>query len=167
MAPADALFHWDNLNTTQDNTNIQLLPSYAFDQQIHAIDMALADRIKDLSSSDPLVLQPIHQMKKELPLFNRLKANNWTFDNGQLYYKAHLYVPKIACHDLVTATYCSFKGRHSGHLWTITLLSKDYWWQGFSIYVQKYISGCAVCQAHKILTYPTVPAITPLAFEGF
>ena len=34
-----------------------------------------------------------------------------------------------------------------------------------STYVQKYISGCTVCQAHKILIHPTVPAITPLAFK--
>ena len=82
MAPADALSHWDHVDTTQDNMNVQLLPLNAFDQQIQAIDIALADRIRDSSSSDPLVLQAIHQMEKELPLFNRSRAEDWTFNNG-------------------------------------------------------------------------------------
>ena len=27
------------------------------------------------------------------------------------------------------------------------------------------ISRCAICQAHKVLIYPTIPTITPFAFE--
>ena len=165
MASAHTLSHQDNMDTTQDNTNVQLLPSDAFDQQIWATNVALANKIKDLSSSNLLVLQAIHEMEKELPLFNRLKAKDWTFDNGQLYYKTCLYIPKIACHDLVSATHCSFKGSHGGHLWTIVLLSKDYWWLGLSTYVGKYISGCVVYQVHKVLIHPMVPAIIPLTFK--
>ena len=30
----------------------------------------------------------------------------------------------------------------------------------------EYVSGCVVCQAYKVLTHPTVLAITLLAFEG-
>ena len=126
MASAHTLSHQDNMDTTQDNTNVQLLPSDAFDQQIWATNVALANKIKDLSSSNLLVLQAIHEMEKELPLFNRLKAKDWTFDNGQLYYKTCLYIPKIACHNLVSAAYYSFEGGHSGYLWTIALLIKDY-----------------------------------------
>ena len=81
-------------------------------------------------------------------------------------YKGCLYIPKSAHHDLVTAAPSSFQGGHGGHLHTIALLSKDYWWPGLSTYIWKYVSGCAVCQAHKVLTHPTVPAITPLAFKG-
>ena len=64
------------MDTTQDNTNVQLLPSNTFDQQIQAIDVALAGKIKDLFSNDLLVLQAVHQMEKELPLFNRSKAKD-------------------------------------------------------------------------------------------
>ena len=67
MAPADTLFHRDDVDTTQDNTDVQLLPSNAFDQQIWAIDIALADKIKDSSSSNLLVLQVVHQMEKSYP----------------------------------------------------------------------------------------------------
>ena len=166
MALADALSWWDDVDTIQDNADVQLLSSDAFDQQIQTIDMTLEDKIKDLSSSDPLVLQAIHQMEKELLLFNRSKANNWILDDRQLYYKTCLYILEVIHHDLVAAAHCSFEGSHGGHLWTIALLSKDYWWPGLSIYVWKYISRYAVCQAHKVLTHPIVLAITPFAFEG-
>ena len=65
-------------------------------------------------------------MEKELPLSNRLKAKDWTFDDGHLYYNTCLYIHEVAHHDLVTAACCSFKGGHSGHLHTIAFLSKDY-----------------------------------------
>ena len=166
MAPADALSCWNDMDTTHGNMDIQLLPPNAFDQQLQAIDVALVDKIKNSSACDLLILQAIHQMEKELPLFNRSKAEDWTFDNGWLYYKTHLYIPEPAHHDLVAITHSFFEGGHGGHLRTIVLLSKDYWWPGLSTYVWKYVSGCAVCQAHKILTHPMVPAITPIAFEG-
>ena len=82
MAPTDTLSHQDDMDTTQDNTDVQLLPSNTFDQQLQAIDVALANKIKDSFSSNPLILQAIHQMEKELPLFNRSRAEDWTFDNG-------------------------------------------------------------------------------------
>ena len=165
MASADALSHRNDMDTTLDNTNIQLLPSNTFNQQICAIDMTLAIKIKNSSSSNLLVLQAIHQREKELLLFNKSKAKDWTFDDGCLYLKTHLYMSKVAHHDLVTATHCSFAGSHGSHLYTIVLLSKDYWWPGLSTYVWKCVSECVVCQAYKVLTHPTVPAITPLAFE--
>ena len=64
MAPMDTLSHWDNMDTIQDNTNVQLLPSNTFNQQIWAVNIALADKIKDSSSNDLLVLKAVHQMEK-------------------------------------------------------------------------------------------------------
>ena len=82
MAPTDALSHQNDVDIIQDNTDIQLLPSNTFDQQLWAINVALADKIKNSSSSNLLILQAIHQMEQELPLFNRSKVEDWTFDDG-------------------------------------------------------------------------------------
>ena len=141
VAPVDIPSHQGNIDTTQDNADVQLLPFDTFDQQIQAINVALADKIKDLSFKNLLVLQAVHQMEKELPLFNCLRAKDLIFDDGWLYYKSHLYIPEIAHHDLVSPAHCSFKDSHRGHLQTIVLLSRDYWWLGLSTYIQKYVLG--------------------------
>ena len=112
MAPANTLSHQDDMDTSLDNMNVQPLLSNAFNQQIWAINMALVDEIKHLSSSNPLVLQAVHQMKKELLLFNRSQAKDWTFDDRQLYFKHCLYILEVACHDLVNVTHCSFERGH-------------------------------------------------------
>ena len=137
MALADTLSCRNDIDTTQDNTNVQLLPLNAFNQQLQAINVAPADKIKDSSSSDLLILQAIHQMKKELPLFNRSKAEDWTFNDGHLYYKTHLYILEAAHHDLVATAHSFFKGGHGSHLHTIALLSKDYWWPGVTLGLDK------------------------------
>ena len=76
MAPMDTLSCQDDVDTIQDNADVQLLPPNAFNQQLQAIDVALVDKIKDSSSSNPLVLQAVHQMEKELPLFNKSQAKD-------------------------------------------------------------------------------------------
>ena len=60
MAPMDVLSRWDDVNTSLDNADVQLLPSNAFNQQIQAINVALTNKIKDSFSSDPLVLQAVY-----------------------------------------------------------------------------------------------------------
>ena len=116
MAPADALSCHNGMDTSLDNRGVQPLPLDAFNQHIQAVDVTLADKIKESSSNDLLVFQTVHQIKKELPLFNRFKVKDWTFDNSHLYYKIHLYVLEIACHDLISTTHCSFEGSHGDHL---------------------------------------------------
>ena len=32
-------------------------------------------------------------------------------------------------------------------------------------YVRKYVTGCATCQANKVNTHPTVPALSPLTSD--
>ena len=35
-----------------------------------------------------------------------------------------------------------------------------------STFLQKFISGCADCQAAKVNTHPTIPGLSPLAIEN-
>ena len=45
-------------------------------------------------------------------------------------------------------------------------MQKDYWWPGMSTFLQKFITGCADCQAAKVNTHPTVPRLSPLAVKN-
>ena len=51
---------------------------------------------------------------------------------------------------------------HGGIFCTLNLLQWDYWWPGMTTYVWKYIARCTVCQANKVNTHPTIPALSPL-----
>ena len=62
-------------------------------------------------------------------------------------------------HELLT-------GGHECFFRTLHCLQKDYWWPGMSTSLQKYITGCATCQAAKVNTHPMVPGLSPLAIEN-
>ena len=51
---------------------------------------------------------------------------------------------------------------HGGIFCTLNLLQWDYWWPGMTTYVWKYIARCTVCQANKVNTHPTIPALSSL-----
>ena len=44
-------------------------------------------------------------------------------------------------------------------------MQKGYWWPGMSTFLQRFILGCADCQAAKVNTHPTVPGLSPLEVE--
>jgi hypothetical protein len=39
----------------------------------------------------------------------------------------------------------------------------DFWWPGLNVFIRRFVTGCAVCQAHKVNTHPSAPPLTPLA----
>ena len=73
---------------------------------------------------------------------------------------------KPTCHDLVKLLHELLAGGHEGFFCTLHCMQKDYWWPGMSTFLQKFISGCANCQAAKVNTHPMVPRLSPLAVES-
>ena len=51
---------------------------------------------------------------------------------------------------------------HGGIFHTLNLLQWDYWWLGMTTYTHKYIVSCTVCQANKVNTHSTIPALSSL-----
>ena len=52
---------------------------------------------------------------------------------------------------------------HPGHLRTLELVQRDYWWPGLHTFVKNYVAGCADCQQAKINRHPTDPPLMPIA----
>jgi hypothetical protein len=44
---------------------------------------------------------------------------------------------------------------HPGRDWTISEVSKSYWWPGMNQWIADYVKGCATCQQDKALTHRT------------
>ena len=66
MGPADALSRLPDPDTSSDNVDVTVLPHDLF---IHAIDLALIDKISSSSSSDPLIISALQNLSAGSPLF--------------------------------------------------------------------------------------------------
>ena len=160
MGPADALSRLPDPDTSSDNIDVTVLPNDLF---IHAIDVALVDKISSSSPSDPLVVSALQNLSVGSPLFPCSSLSDWHFSDSLLYFKNRLYIPAATRHDLVSSVHPSPATGHGGFFCTYTLLSRDYWWLGMSSFICHFVAGCALCQQMKVNTHPTVPALSPLS----
>ena len=168
MAPTDALSHQDSIDTSSDNIDTSIIPEPTV---INALDLALAHHIKSSSTSDPLVLHALSNLTDGSPLFPCSALKDWTFNNGHLYFRNHMYVPPAACSSLLHSIHDSPLSGHLGHFHTKSIIERDFWWPGLSIFVSKFIAGCTVCQQNKVITHPSslplapIPSSTTLPFK--
>jgi hypothetical protein len=119
MAPADALSRRDYIDTSLDNADTSIVPSPAI---INALDLSLVRHIKYSSASDPLVLRAIQNLSQETPLFPRSALIDWTFENGNLYYRHRLYVLPSARSSLLHSIHSSPLSGHLGRFCTKTIV---------------------------------------------
>ena len=159
MGPADALSRKDEVNTSNDNQDVILLPPTLF---IKAINVALANKIALSSPSNPLVSTALHALDNGKSLLARASKHDWHYNDGKLYFKNRLYIPETARQDLVSSIHASEACGHGRIFQTLNLLQWDFWWPGMTTYIWKYIASCAICQANKVNTHPTIPALSPL-----
>ena len=90
MGPANALSRLLDPDTSSDNVDVTVLPDDLF---IHAIDVALVDKISSSSSSDPLVVSALQNLSVGSPLFPLFSLSDWCFSDSLLYFKNCLYIP--------------------------------------------------------------------------
>ena len=93
MGPGNTLSCKDKVDTFSDNQNIVLLPPTLF---IKAIDVALTNKIPLSSPSDPLISVALHALDNGKSLLARASKHDWHYDDGKLYFKNWLYIPKSA-----------------------------------------------------------------------
>ena len=114
MGPTNALSRKDKIETSDDNREITLLKGK--DQYFHicAIDAALTKKISSSSEKDPIVTKALTAMNNDSsePWIPQTMVADWKFINNALYFKHCLYIPKLACHDLVKSLHKSLAGGH-------------------------------------------------------
>ena len=159
MAPADALSRCDHIDTTQDNqkTAICLEPVI-----IQALDLALAQKMRSSTESDPLVLRALESLKVGSPLFPHSSMDDWHMTNGHLYFKGRMYIPPHKCQAIVQSIHNSPTIGHAECFRTKALLERDFWWPGLSSFINAFITGCAICQQNKVNHHPTHPPLAPI-----
>ena len=91
LAGPDTLSHCPDLlpHADDDNDGVTLLLPSLF---VNIIDMALSHRIESTSTSDPLVLQAVQSMNKDVPLPFHSCLSDWQVKAGILSYQGRVYV---------------------------------------------------------------------------
>ena len=81
-----------------------------------------------------------------------VKSSKWSMENGLLYYRGKIYVPKSDLHQrILSLCHDSKFAGHPGRWKTLELVSWNYWWPQMSRYIGKYISTCDMCLQTKFV----------------
>ena len=111
MALADALSRRDHVDTTLDNQEASICPEPII---IQALDLALTQKIRSSSKSDPLVLRALESLKKGSTLFPCSSREDWHMTNGHLYFKGRMYIPPHERQAIVRSIHNSPTSGHVG-----------------------------------------------------
>jgi len=159
MIQSDALSrHPDHIIDDNDNNDIILLPDSLF---IRIIDTDLHYSIFEATAKDTLFASALEALKMNGPFPITSKLEDWHLEDGLLFFKDRCFIP--ADEDLrrnITARYHNSLPRgHPGHLKTLELIRRNYWWPGMTVFIKNYIAGCAICQQMKVNTHPSAPSL--------
>jgi len=162
MIQSDVLScHSDHIVDDNDNDDIILLPDSLF---IRIVDTDLYYSIFEATVKDTLIASALEALKKNGPFPITSKLEDWRLEDGLLFFKDRCFIP--ADEDLrqnITAHYHdSLPGGHPGHLKTLKLIRRNYWWPRMTVFVKNYIAGCAICQQMKVNTHPSASSLFPI-----
>ena len=87
MRPTDALSQKDEIDISNDNQDVVLLPPVLF---IKAIDVALANKFAHFFPSEPLISAALHALDDGKLLLARASKHDWHYNKGKLYFKNRL-----------------------------------------------------------------------------
>ena len=155
-----------------DNTEKVLIPSEVF--QVKAMrrgathiegDRELLQEMRRAKIYDDELVEAIEKIKSGAPRALRKGLEEWNTENGLILYRGKVYVPKDGelWRRVVELHHDSLPAGHPGRWKTYELVSRNYWWPGMSVYMDKYVSGCDKCQRTKNRNQQTHGLLQPNA----
>jgi hypothetical protein len=163
MIQSDALSRRPDHVSDEDNDNedIILLPDELF---VRAVDLDLQESLITATNKDDFFAKALLALKTHGTPPIRSELSDWKFEEGVLFFKDKCYVPpdNELRRDIVRRYHDSFLGGHPGHLKTLELVRRNYWWPGMYVFIKNYVQGCATCQQMKINTHPSSPGLVPI-----
>ena len=100
---------------------------------------------------EEVVVKVVKELKKSTA--KSIRSSEWSMENGLLYYRGKIYVPRPELHHWILGLCHDSKiAGHPGRWKTLELVSQNYWWPQMSRYVRKYVSTCDMCLSGDTLT---------------
>src|SRR5271154_3074515 len=167
MVQSDVLSRHPDLCPDEESINEEriLLPETLF---VNVIDTKLQEAISKIRQQDTVVADTLKALQTGEPLPMKSVKTDWKIDNDLILYKDKCYVPNDLelRRKIVQKYHDTLPMGHPGQLRTQELVQQDYWWPGLAVFVKNYVTGCAICQQHKINRHPTNPPLQPIRSEN-
>ena len=146
MIQSDSLFRRsDHILNDTNNDDVIVLPDNVF---ICLLDLDLQDEVLQKTIDNEFFSKAVTSLREHGPTPIHSALDDWSNDNGLLFYQGHYYIPDDR--DLLLKVmwqhHDSNTAGHPGHLKTLELIKRSYWWPGMSVFVKNFVAGCAVCQ---------------------
>jgi len=161
---ADILSRKEQVNTKEDNKDIQLLKDKMWTRKTTAKITML--RRKVMTEESDIVKRIRKNNTREKKIVQALGKNDglaWEED-GVAYMEGRIYVPnnKELIEEILKRYHDPADIGHPGQHRMLELLKRIYWWPGLKEDVKRYVQGCFKCQQNKVQHQKKAGELYPL-----
>ena len=148
----DILSRKDQVNTKEDNKDVQLLKDKLWQQKTTA-EVIIIKENKTREESE--ILKEIRRnATRENEVVQALERNDgltWEED-GVVYMEGRVYIPnnKKIKEEILKENHDLVDVGHLGQHRMLELLKRNYWWPGLKEDIKRYVQGCFKCQQNKV-----------------
>ena len=149
---ADILSRKDQVNTKEDNKDIQLLKNEIWARKTTAKITILGRKMKPEEDDILRKIQKNNTREKEVVQALK-KKNRLTWEEDEVVYmEGRIYVPnnKDLKEEILREHHDPVDVGHPGQHRMQELIKRTYWWPGLKEDIKKYIQGCVKCQQNKV-----------------
>ena len=148
----DILSRKDQVNTKEDNKDVQLLKKELWQRRTIA-EITMIKKKMIVEEGD-IIKEIKRNMTREKEVVQALKKEDgltWKED-GVVYIEGRIYVPnnKKIKEEILKENHDLADVGHPEQHRMLELIKKTYWWPGLKEDVKKYIQGCFKCQQNKV-----------------
>jgi len=161
---ADILSRKDQVNTKEDNKDVQLLKDKLWQRRMTAEIIMIqrkmiteeSERLKEIKKNTMREKEVVQALEKEDGL-------TWEEDRV-VYMEGRIYVPnnrKIK-EEILKENHDLADIGHLGQHRMLEMIKRTYWWPGLKKDIKKYVQGCFKCQQNKVQHQKKVGELHPL-----
>jgi len=149
---ADILSRKEQVNTKEDNKDVQLLKNEMWTRKT-TVKITMLGR-KVMTEESNIIKKIWKNNTREKEIIQALEKKDglaWEED-GMAYMKGRIYVPnnKKLREEILKEHYDPVDIGHPGQYRMLELLKRTYWWPGIKEDIKKYIQGCLKYQQNKV-----------------
>ena len=161
---ADILSRKEQVNTKEDNKNVQLLKDKLW-QRRTTVEVIIMKGDKTREEDDILkeIRRNTTREKEVIQALEKKDGLTWE-DDGVVYMEGRIYIPnnKKIKEEILKENHDSVDMGHPGQHRMLELLKRNYWWPGLNEDVKRYVQGCIKCQQNKVQHQKKAGELHPL-----